>query len=125
MSNNIKDITISWIYSLITNDINPLNEISLPFNIFNSQISVQEQLNAVKEYIQYEDNSNKIDEKKEDKNIPKQSVFKCNFSNCNKSYRSKENLTIHIQNKHIGIKPFKCSFCSSMFSQRNGNIFLL
>lgn len=45
-------------------------------------------------------------------------LFKC--PNCNKSYKSKENLNLHIKNKHLGLKPYSCDFCSSKFSHRNG-----
>lgn len=46
--------------------------------------------------------------------------FKCHFTQCDKSYRSKENLTLHIKNIHMGIKPYKCRMCESVFSHRNG-----
>lgn len=47
-------------------------------------------------------------------------MFKCEFSNCEKAYKSKENLNLHIKNKHLGEKPYKCRFCTSRFSHRNG-----
>ncbi len=47
-------------------------------------------------------------------------LFKCEYENCNKTYKSKENLTLHIKNKHLGEKPYKCRFCDSRFSHRNG-----
>jgi hypothetical protein len=46
--------------------------------------------------------------------------FKCEVNACEKIYRSKENLTLHIKNIHLNLKPYKCSFCSSTFSHRNG-----
>jgi len=45
-------------------------------------------------------------------------LFKCD--SCSKSYKSKENLNLHIKNKHIGMKPYNCDYCSSKFSHRNG-----
>lgn len=46
------------------------------------------------------------------------SLFKC--ESCSKSYKSKENLSLHVKNKHFGIKPYNCNFCNSSFSHRNG-----
>ncbi len=47
--------------------------------------------------------------------------YKCHYMNCDKSYKSKENLNLHIKNKHLGMKPYKCSYCDSNFTHRNGN----
>ncbi len=47
-------------------------------------------------------------------------LFKCDYKDCSKAYKSKENLNLHIKNKHLGQKPYKCSFCDSRFSHRNG-----
>jgi hypothetical protein len=49
--------------------------------------------------------------------------FKCDYSNCNKLYRTKENLILHYKNKHLLEKPFKCSYCDMAFSHRNGKTF--
>jgi uncharacterized Zn-finger protein len=46
--------------------------------------------------------------------------YKCDQIGCNKTYKSKENLKIHIMNKHFNCKPFKCDFCEIKFSHRNG-----
>lgn len=51
-------------------------------------------------------------------------LFKCEVKNCNKAYKSKENLNLHFRNKHLGEKPYQCRFCSSRFSHRNGNFFI-
>ena len=48
-------------------------------------------------------------------------LYSCNLEDCGKSYKSKENLTLHIKNKHLGEKPYQCRFCNSRFSHRNGN----
>jgi hypothetical protein len=45
-------------------------------------------------------------------------LFKC--ETCSKSYKSKENLNLHVKNKHLGLKPYNCDFCDSRFSHRNG-----
>jgi aspartate carbamoyltransferase regulatory subunit len=118
MNNNIKDITLAWIYSIITNN-NLSYDQFFPFRILNDHIQPINQINSIKQNSLPLD-SIKINEKKEEDKITKLPIFKCNFNNCGKSYKSKENLTIHYQNKHEGIKPFKCSFCNNMFSQRNG-----
>lgn len=53
----------------------------------------------------------------------KKSSFECLEPGCDKVYRTKENLTLHFKNKHLKMKPYKCSFCSSEFSHRNGKIY--
>jgi hypothetical protein len=50
-----------------------------------------------------------------------ENIHKCVFLNCAKSYKSKENLNLHVKNKHLGVKPYKCSFCDSQFTHRNGS----
>jgi hypothetical protein len=52
-----------------------------------------------------------------------ENVFKCSYGNCTKIYKSKENLILHIKNKHLGFKPYICSFCVKRFSHRNGRIY--
>jgi hypothetical protein len=49
--------------------------------------------------------------------------FKCEYEDCSKAYKSKENLLLHQKNKHLGVKPYKCRFCDSKFSHRNGIFF--
>jgi hypothetical protein len=47
-------------------------------------------------------------------------LYKCEFEGCEKVYRSKENMTLHFKNIHLKLKPYKCRFCASLFSHRNG-----
>jgi hypothetical protein len=47
-------------------------------------------------------------------------LFKCDYDGCDKAYKSKENLNLHVKNKHLGIKPYQCSYCKLQFSHRNG-----
>lgn len=49
-----------------------------------------------------------------------QKGYKCQYEGCLKEYKSKENLNLHIKNKHEGLKPYRCSYCSLLFSHRNG-----
>ncbi len=47
--------------------------------------------------------------------------FKC--EDCEKVYKSKENLTLHIKNIHLKIKPYSCKYCIAEFSHRNGSLY--
>ena len=47
-------------------------------------------------------------------------LFSCNFEECEKVYKSKENLILHHKNIHLKEKPYSCNFCESHFSHRNG-----
>lgn len=47
-------------------------------------------------------------------------TFHCEYINCGKIYKSKENLVLHIKNIHLKLKPYRCRFCDSSFSHRNG-----
>jgi len=49
--------------------------------------------------------------------------FVCNNNNCKKEYKSKENLILHIKNKHHGEKPYFCKYCGKKYSHRSGNNF--
>ncbi len=51
--------------------------------------------------------------------------FRCDFEGCKKAYKSKENLILHQKNKHLGLKPYQCRFCSLKFSHRNGSSYLI
>lgn len=51
---------------------------------------------------------------------PNQKVFECKQVNCSKTYKSKENLILHIKNIHLKQKPYSCKYCPSLFSHRNG-----
>ena len=67
-------------------------------------------------------NDKSIDSKQsEDKELIKS--FKCLEPKCTKTYKSKENLTLHIKNFHLKEKPYSCSYCDSTFSHRNGKTY--
>jgi hypothetical protein len=46
--------------------------------------------------------------------------YRCIYEGCSKAYKSKENLKLHIKTFHLKLKPYKCEFCSSAFTHRNG-----
>jgi hypothetical protein len=64
-----------------------------------------------------------IESKKLDGKIEPIKIFKCNEPKCTKSYKSKENLTLHIKNFHLNEKPYSCKYCDSTFSHRNGKTY--
>lgn len=44
--------------------------------------------------------------------------FECKL--CMKTFKTEENLKLHILNIHQNVKPYCCSFCEKRFSHRNG-----
>lgn len=50
-------------------------------------------------------------------------IYKCYADNCHKVYKSRENLSLHVKNKHLGVKPYTCRYCDAKFSHRNGKYF--
>ena len=50
---------------------------------------------------------------KEVKEVPKN--YDCNFKECEASYKTKHGLKLHIDSKHLNLKPFKCTECQSSF----------
>jgi hypothetical protein len=52
--------------------------------------------------------------------------YKCEYSECGKRYKTKENLILHVRNIHLKEKPYQCVYCESKFSHRNGKyIFII
>lgn len=49
--------------------------------------------------------------------------YVCIHQNCHKEYKSKENLILHIKNKHNGEKPYFCKFCGKKYSHRSGKTY--
>lgn len=58
---------------------------------------------------------------KDESSMDRNRSYPCTYKNCNKVYKSKENLNLHVKNKHLNQKPFVCSYCNASFSHRNGN----
>jgi hypothetical protein len=84
-------------------------------------INNQDYSNSTYKYIFNNKNINSIDKSNIKLSSFKPSqVFKCEVKGCEKVYKSKENLTLHLKNIHLNLKPYKCRFCSSTFSHRNG-----
>jgi hypothetical protein len=52
-------------------------------------------------------------------------IYKCSYAGCPKVYKSRENMTLHFKNIHLGLKPYRCRFCSNTFSHRNGKVITL
>lgn len=100
---------------------------SKPENVDNCQINYNKE-NIIREKSESAELwiskiKNKPLKKKINKTIKKD--FSCIYDKCTKKYKSKENLSLHIKNIHLNIKPYMCRFCSAAFSHRNGNkIFL-
>lgn len=87
----------------LINEINKLTDLNSKKILFNSFIPPS--------------NDNKTNLKKR-KRVKK--AYKCDYAGCIKEYKSKENLNLHIKNKHEGMKPYHCSYCPLSFSHRNG-----
>jgi len=68
-------------------------------------------------FIKSEDN---LDEEVPKKNLKR---FTCEYENCKKVYKSKENLKLHNKNVHLQEKPYACIFCDKKFSHRNGKTY--
>lgn len=100
-------------------------------NIFGS-LHVQHLMSAdhssKENQIEQKDNSNLLQREMENRECHVNSkrprieakLYRCNYEGCGKSYKSKENLTLHVQNKHYGHKPYQCRYCEARFSHRNG-----
>lgn len=48
--------------------------------------------------------------------------LKCQYEGCPKSYCSSFNLKRHIELTHLGLKKFKCNFCSRLLSSKQNLI---
>ncbi len=49
--------------------------------------------------------------------------FSCDYANCKKIYKTKENLQLHYKNIHLKEKPYSCCYCDKNFSHRTGKFF--
>ena len=47
-------------------------------------------------------------------------IYYFTYKDCEKQYKSRENLFFHIQNVHLKKKPYSCKLCKNAFSHRNG-----
>lgn len=44
--------------------------------------------------------------------------YKCYYSDCQRSYKTKYNLKRHINSNHLLIKDFSCEFCAKTFASK-------
>lgn len=103
-----------------TQELNPFDNAS---NTSSKNIQARKKLKIKKFVCQYQDCGKKFEYKWIlDRHTNSHfcfRLFKCQC--CEKSYKSKENLSLHFKNKHLGLKPYPCDFCGAKFSHRNGN----
>ena len=92
-----------------------MDEISI--DIKNQELQHNQEENFFNNGINQKNTSDEID-KPTNKDLKK--VYVCEAEGCNKFYKSKENLTLHFKNIHLNQKPYRCRFCNSFFSHRNG-----
>ena len=70
------------------------------------------------------DSDDDSEEKPENEKIEKdvkeiQKNYVCNFKECEASYKTKQGLKLHIDSKHLNLKPFKCTECQSSFAEKS------
>lgn len=58
-----------------------------------------------------------------EESLNSQLYFHCNFPNCKKLYKTKENLQLHHKNIHLNQKPYNCVYCDKKFSHRTGRAY--
>jgi hypothetical protein len=52
----------------------------------------------------------------------KHKIYKCPIDSCTKFYSTSENMKLHYKTIHLKLKPYKCTFCDSAFTHRNGKL---
>jgi hypothetical protein len=117
---SLSSLTTPFLTDLIDPMLSSVNE---DFNNNNDRTisEIEPENNLVPKFENIIEIDTKIRKNKDSKFVDKK--FKCNWIDCPKEYRSKENLTLHLKNVHLKIKPYKCRFCLLKFSHRNGKTY--
>jgi hypothetical protein len=114
--NKLKDESVSYFpinFNELLTESQTIGDLT-PSNLnphFISKDPIKKEINTkhfLKENVNHKEKSSTIRE------------FKCEENGCDKVYRTKENLKLHILNIHLHLKPYECNYCSRRFSHRNG-----
>lgn len=107
---NEHDKCDSEVEALFLKEFDSNNIIEKNLSVFSNKV----RNNFFVSFIPNSNDNNKISSRKQKR------MYYCSYEGCDKQYKSKENLNLHIKNKHKGLKPYKCFLCSLSFSHRNG-----
>lgn len=105
---------------------NPQNDLVLKKTNSETQESpVRNFTNNTKDICSFQNNSlgKKAILRKDENNWPNKTlpdIYVCDFENCKKKYKAKENLIMHIKNKHFCERPCICNVCRKSYSHRSG-----
>jgi hypothetical protein len=86
--------------------------------------SIPEPLHIIFEKNPEYDEAAIIDLRERRKNNKKENKYKCTHENCEKAYRSRETLKVHMNTKHLKTKIYKCRFCTLTYSGFYSNYYL-
>lgn len=125
----LQDILFTKLESTLKNHKHPKKPNSTKNQSTNSLFSLKESclidkpVKREKKIFRIHHNTGELRDGEQDNSNESEKMLNCTYEDCPKSYRTKENLMLHIKNVHLQIKPYECSYCSSKFSHRNGKIY--
>lgn len=102
-------------------NVNILNQNSLSVKEMKADLPKEE--SNLKQPLENENLNEEEEMDKEEGKKTKKKIVKCHYPGCERTYRTLENLHLHILNFHKKIKPYHCSYCDASFSHRNGKIY--